>query len=83
MGNGLYGRYENVTLYCLPDINTIFTEDRQHAISRCPTLSTFNAVSPDMALEQTENKDSKTKGGIGGARIEQTHALCVRMRMKP
>ena len=49
-----------------PLVHKVFTEERKHAVSRCPSASSFNAVSPDMALEQTENKDSKTKGGIIG-----------------
>ena len=41
-----------------------FTENRAHAISTSSSESSFNSVSPDMALEQTVNRDYKTKGGI-------------------
>ena len=37
-----------------------------HTVSRSKDLSKFNSVSTDMALEQSLNKDTKTKGGIIG-----------------
>ena len=37
-----------------------------HAVSRNKNKSSFNSVSTDMALEQSMNRDSKTKGGIVG-----------------
>ena len=43
-----------------------FTENRAHAVSTSSSESSFNSVSPDMALEQTVNRDSKTKGRIVG-----------------
>ena len=42
------------------------TENRAHAVSTSSPESSFNSVSPDMALEQAVNRDSKTKGGIVG-----------------
>ena len=38
-----------------------FTENRAHAISTSSSESSFNSVSPDMAFEQTLNRDSKTQ----------------------
>ena len=38
-----------------------FTENRAHAVSTSSSESSFNSVSPDMALEQTVNRDSKPK----------------------
>ena len=35
-----------------------------HTVSRCKKQSTFNNVSTDMALEQSMNRDSKTKGKL-------------------
>ena len=37
-----------------------------HTVSRAQKQSQFNSVSTDMALEQSMNRDSKTKGGIIG-----------------
>ena len=37
-----------------------------HTVSRAKSKSKFNTVSTDMALEQSMNKDTKTKGGITG-----------------
>ena len=37
-----------------------------HTVSRCKKESKFNCVSTDMALEQSMNRHSKTKGGIVG-----------------
>ena len=37
-----------------------------HTVSRSKKESKFNSVSTDLALEQSLNKDSKTKGGIIG-----------------
>lgn len=48
-----------------PDLHKRFRSGC-HAVSRCPTESKFNMVSTDMALEQSMNRDSKTKGGIIG-----------------
>ena len=49
-----------------PTVHRDFTENRAHAVSTSSFVSSFNSVSPDMALEQTVNRDSKTKGGIVG-----------------
>ena len=49
-----------------PTVHREFTENRAHAVSTSSFVSSFNSVSPDMALEQTVNRDSKTKGGIVG-----------------
>ena len=49
-----------------PTVHKEFTENRVHAVSTSSTESSFNSVSPDMALEQTMKRDSKTKGGIVG-----------------
>ena len=49
-----------------PEVQKAFTDDGVHTISRAPTTSKFIAVSPDMALEQTQNRDAKSKGGIVG-----------------
>ena len=38
-----------------------FTDNRAHAVSTLSSQSAFNSFSPDMALEQTVNRDSKTK----------------------
>ena len=40
--------------------------DGNHTVSRAKSESKFNTVSTDMALEQSLNKDMKTKGGIVG-----------------
>ena len=44
-----------------PFVYKTFAEERKYVVSRCSTASTFNKVSPDMALEQNKNKDSKTQ----------------------
>jgi len=49
-----------------PEVYREFTENQAHAVSTTSSISSFNRVSPDMALEQTINRDSKTKGGIVG-----------------
>lgn len=49
-----------------PTVHREFTENRAHAVSTSSFVSSFNSVSPDMALEKTVNRDSKTKGGIVG-----------------
>ena len=41
-------------------------ENRDHAALMSSSESSFNSVSPDMALEQTVNRDSKIKRGIVG-----------------
>ena len=48
-----------------PDLHERF-QSGCHTVSRSPTDSRFNMVSTDMALEQSMNRDSKTKGGIIG-----------------
>ena len=48
-----------------PEVYTAFKEGN-HSVSRSKTVSTFNHVSTDMALEQDLNRDSKMKGGIIG-----------------
>ena len=56
-----------------PTVHREFTEKRAHAVSTTSTKSSFNSVSPDMALEQTVIRDSKAKGGIvGGTGMEGT-----------
>ena len=40
---------------------TVHQENRAHAVSTLSSQSAFNSFSPDMALEQTVNRDSKTK----------------------
>ena len=49
-----------------PTVHQDFIENRAHAVSTLSSESSFNSVSPDMALQQTLNRDSKTKGGIVG-----------------
>ena len=49
-----------------PTVHQEFTENRAHAVSTSSFESSINPVSPDMALEQTVNRDSKTNGGIAG-----------------
>ena len=49
-----------------PRVHREFTENRAQANSTSAFESSFNSVSPDMALEQTVKRDSKTKGGIVG-----------------
>ena len=48
-----------------PEVYTAFKEGN-HSVSRSKTVSKFNRVSTDMALEQGLNRDSKMKGGIIG-----------------
>ena len=48
-----------------PEAYTAFKEGN-HSVSRSKTVSKFNHVSTDMALEQGLNRDSKMKGGIIG-----------------
>ena len=48
-----------------PDLHKRF-QSGCHTVSRSPTESTLNMVSTDMALEQSMNRDTKTKGGIIG-----------------
>ena len=43
-----------------------FPENRAPAVSTSSSESSFNSVSPDMALKQTVNRDSKTKGRVVG-----------------
>ena len=47
-----------------PTIHREFTESSAHAVSTSSSESSFNSVSPDLTLEQTVNRDSKTKGRI-------------------
>ena len=47
-----------------PEVNTAFQINKHHCISRSSSKSYFNAVSTDMALEQSQTKDSKSAGGI-------------------
>ncbi len=44
-----------------PSVHKEFTEIGSHAVSTASSESSFNSVAPDMALEQTVNRDSKTK----------------------
>ena len=46
-----------------PDVYQNFLTGK-HVVSRSTTTSCFNTVSTDMALEQSFNRDSKTKGKI-------------------
>ena len=66
-----------------PRVHRESTENRAHAVSTSSSESLFNSVSPEMALEQTVNRDSKIKGGIvGGTGMEGTRyrwALPVHM----
>ena len=48
-----------------PDVYQQFL-DGKHTVSRSKKASRFNAVSTDMALEQSLNRESKVKGGIIG-----------------
>ena len=53
----------------LPDSHPQLYEEflnGHHTVSRAKSKSKFNTVSTDMALEQSMNKDTKTKGGITG-----------------
>ena len=47
-------------------VSNSFLNDRNHCISRSLSISYFNAVSTDMALEQSQIKESKSAGGILG-----------------
>ena len=49
-----------------PSIHDALANKQMHAVSRARTHSIFNTVSADMALEQSQNKDSKMKGGLSG-----------------
>ena len=57
-----------------PRVSNAFLNDRNHCISRSPSISYFNAVSTDMALEQSQIKESKSAGGILG--ISQDREFC-------
>ena len=46
-----------------PDVFKEFSND-YHVVSRAKCSSKFNTVSTDMALEQSMNRDSKTKGNL-------------------
>lgn len=46
-----------------PDLHENFING-YHAVSRAKNKSSFNCVSTDMALEQSLNKDTKTKGKV-------------------
>ena len=48
-----------------PEVYAHF-ESGKHSVSRATATSYFNTVATDMALEQSFNKDSKSKGGIIG-----------------
>ena len=41
-------------------------ENRNHTVTTSSSESSFNSVSPDMALEQTVKRDLETEGGIVG-----------------
>ena len=49
------------TVYLTDTESQEFTDNRAHAVSTSSSESSFNSVSPDMALEQTVNRDSKTQ----------------------
>ena len=55
-------------------VSNAFLNDRNHCISRSPSISYFNAVSTDMALEQSQIKESKSAGSILG--ISQDRESC-------
>ena len=57
-----------------PEVNTSFQINKHHCISRSSSKSYFNAISTDMALEQSKIKDSKSAGGIVG--ISQDRESC-------
>ena len=57
-----------------PEVNTAFQINKHHCISRSSSKSYFNAVSTDMALEQSQIKDSTSAGGIVG--ISQDRESC-------
>ena len=48
------------------DVYSTLANHSQQSVSRFKTVSKFNMVSPDMALEQSQNKDSKVKGDLSG-----------------
>ena len=48
-----------------------FTENRSHAVSTSSSESSFNSVSPDLALEQTVNRGT-VRYCTGGTGIEHT-----------
>ena len=48
------------------DVENAFFTDKQQCISRSNSISFFNRVSTDHALEQSQIKDSKSSGGIVG-----------------
>ena len=56
------------------EVNTAFQINKHHCISRSSSKSYFNAVSTDMASEQSQIKDSKSAGGIVG--ISRDHESC-------
>ena len=47
-----------------PDVCNTLADHNQQSVSRSKTVSKFNMVSPEMALEQSQNKDSEVKGGL-------------------
>ena len=57
-----------------PEINTAFQINKHHCISRSSSKLYINAVSTDMASEQSQIKDSKSAGGIVG--ISQDRESC-------
>ena len=57
-----------------PEVNTAFQINKHHCISRSSSKSYFYAVSTNMALEQSQIKDSKSAGGIVG--ISHDHESC-------
>ena len=57
-----------------PEVNTAFQINNHHCISRSSSKSYFIAGSTDMALEQSQIKDSKSAGGIVG--ISQDRESC-------
>ena len=60
-----------------PEVNTAFQINKHHCISvysRSSSKSYFNAVSTNMALEQSQIKDSKSARGIVG--ISHDHESC-------
>ena len=61
----LLNGYEDAARGC-PTVHQEFTENRTHAVSTSSSETLFNSVSPDMPLEQTVDRYSKTKGGIVG-----------------
>ena len=55
-----------------PDIYSALANHSGLSVSRSKVVSKFNMVSPDMALEQSQNKDSKIKGLSGIAKKLET-----------